>query len=496
MTFTAHFQDNGTAPHEFSLIFVTDGTPGAQLNGSTSQTVNQGGSSSPVTALAPGGYSFTKWTDSNGTEYSNNPITINNVTANMTFTAHFQDNGATPDEFSLTFVTDGTPGAQLNGSISQTVSQGGLSSPVTALAPGGYSFTKWTDSNGIEYSNNPITVNNVTSNMTFTAHFQNNGTPPHEFSLIFVTDGTSGAQLNGLTSQSVSQGGSTSPVTAVAPDGYSFTKWTDSNGTEYSNNPITVNNVTSNMTFIAHFSESLEKGYSLGSYITVNSKDNEKLGEKFVKTPLVYGVYTDKTKNRTMKGNTKSVVKIKTPQSQYTCYWNKKARLFNYSELKKSLKNGVNTFEWLIQNPIEPLECMLNIKISKPQKLDIELKKIQLMPPLITSVEMSGKDTFENGVYNLKNQSQITLYGKYFGTKVPIVAIEMQINGQYKYRRLKVLKNFKYNSPKGIPRKSPMNPETGESQLTVTIALKEIKPGLYNLILFNKLGITAIPVKF
>jgi uncharacterized repeat protein (TIGR02543 family) len=396
----------------------------------------------------------------------------------------------------LNFKTDETPGAVLNGLLQQTIAPDQTSEPVTAVAPSNYTFLYWMDSDGITYSSNPFTIKNVRHDMQFTAHFQQSNSGTEEFTVAFVTDGTTGAAIEGEAVQTVQKGNSTAPVTAQPPDGYVFLYWTDTDGTQYSDNPVTIENISGNLTLTAHFSIIMEQGYSLGSLIIIDSKDHSQLGGLFEKTPSVYAVYSDRIKNRIMKASAKSVLKIKTPQSQYTCYWNKKTKLFNYGNLKRSLKNGSSTFQWLQKNPIEPLECELHIKTSKPEKMDIKLTKISLMPPQITSVEINGKNTFDNGVYNLKNHSQIVIKGKYFGAKAPIIAIEIPLNGQYKYRRLKIIKNFKFPSPKGIPGKSPMNPATGDSELSAAISIKEITSGTYNLILYNKLGITAVKVKF
>jgi uncharacterized repeat protein (TIGR02543 family) len=73
------------------------------------------------------------------------------------------------DDFTVTFQTDGTPGASLDGETVQTVVRGGDCSPVTANAPNGYVFTGW--SGGATGTANPLTVTNVTSNLLITANF-------------------------------------------------------------------------------------------------------------------------------------------------------------------------------------------------------------------------------------------------------------------------------------------------------------------------------------
>ncbi len=73
--------------------------------------------------------------------------------------------------YTVNFQTDGTAGASLTGTVSQSIASGGSASAVTANAPAGYHFSKWT-SGGLDYSlNNPLTVTNVLSDLTLVAVF-------------------------------------------------------------------------------------------------------------------------------------------------------------------------------------------------------------------------------------------------------------------------------------------------------------------------------------
>jgi hypothetical protein len=63
---------------------------GGTLTGSTSQIVAYGGSCTPVTANPPGGEGLENWTGTGGfATVQVNPLTVQNVTANMAITAHF-----------------------------------------------------------------------------------------------------------------------------------------------------------------------------------------------------------------------------------------------------------------------------------------------------------------------------------------------------------------------------------------------------------------------
>ncbi|MEM4248581.1 MAG: InlB B-repeat-containing protein, partial [Candidatus Nanoarchaeia archaeon] len=225
------------------ITFETDGTIGAELSGQTVQIVNVGENTSPVTAIAPTDHDFVNWTE-NGIGFSTeNPLIVKNVTRNLTLVANF-----TGKTYTVKFQADGTAGAYIDGSILQTVKLGNDCTPVTAIPPTGYSFVKWTF-NGTDYSSdNPLTVKNVSQDMTLIAVFS-----AENYKIEFKTDGTEGSLLLGETTQNVPHGGNCTPVTAVPLQHYKFKNWT-LNDKEYSSeNPITVQNVTQSMTLIANF---------------------------------------------------------------------------------------------------------------------------------------------------------------------------------------------------------------------------------------------------
>jgi uncharacterized repeat protein (TIGR02543 family) len=69
------------------------------------------------------------------------------------------------------FNTDGTIGSSVS-SMTQTVAGGGDAQPVTAIVPTGYRFVNWTGTGSFETTTaNPVTVSNVTAEMTVTANF-------------------------------------------------------------------------------------------------------------------------------------------------------------------------------------------------------------------------------------------------------------------------------------------------------------------------------------
>ena len=220
-------------PPTYTVTFVAGS--GGTLTGVTSQQVAHGGNCPAVTANPNTGYSFTGWSGSyTGTA---NPLTITNVTSNMTITANF----TTIPTYAVSFIAGS--GGTLTGVTSQQVAHGGNSTAVTANPNTGYSFTGWSGS--YTGTANPLTITNVTSDMTITANFATIPT----YTVKFVAG--SGGTLTGVTSQQVAHGGNCTAVTANPNTGYSFTGWTGSyTGTA---NPLTITNVTSDMTITANF---------------------------------------------------------------------------------------------------------------------------------------------------------------------------------------------------------------------------------------------------
>jgi len=121
---------------------------------------------------------------------------------------------------------------------------------VTLTADGndGWEFTGW--GGDLSGTANPTTIL-MDGDKTITASFSAN---PSVYTVTFSTDGNGG--LDGTPSQEVVHGASSNPVTAYPAEGYQFYSWSgDYSGDE---NPLTLSNVTSDMTIIANFVPSLD----------------------------------------------------------------------------------------------------------------------------------------------------------------------------------------------------------------------------------------------
>ncbi len=144
-----------------TVTFV-EGANGS-ITGTRMQTINYGADCSAVTAVPQAGYHFVSW--SGGYAGTANPLTVAAVTADITITANFAINS-----YTVTF-TAGTGGA-VTGTATQGVTHGGSCSPMTAVAEAAYRFVNWSGTGGFATAtSNPLTVSNVTSDMTITATF-------------------------------------------------------------------------------------------------------------------------------------------------------------------------------------------------------------------------------------------------------------------------------------------------------------------------------------
>src|ERR1035437_9316588 len=110
-----------------------------------------------------------------------------NVTQNLNITATF-----TQQAFMVTFVAGA--GGSITGTTAQTVAYGGSATAVSAVPNAGYTFTNWTGPGFTTTNATPLTVTNVTQNLTITAAFV-----PQTFTVTFVAG--AGGSITGSSSQ-------------------------------------------------------------------------------------------------------------------------------------------------------------------------------------------------------------------------------------------------------------------------------------------------------
>ena len=204
------------------------------LSGSSAFTVT----SQPAATVSPGG--STTFT----VRFS--PATAGNHSASLSFTNNDADENpynfsisgdADPLTYSVNFQTDGTAGSGITGDTAQTVVEGENAATVTATAPLGYHFVNWTLSGSVYSSANPLTVNNVSSNLSLTANFEIN-----TYTVTFNA-GSNGV-IEGNAVQTVEHGSAAVAPLVTANSGWEFSGW----DTAFSN-------ITGNLTVTAQYSE-------------------------------------------------------------------------------------------------------------------------------------------------------------------------------------------------------------------------------------------------
>jgi len=196
-------------------------------------TVEHGDTCSTATAHPDTGHHFVRWLRNGAADLEAPALTACVVTVPTTFTAEYAIN-------TYTASFGAGPGGTLEGVTSQQVAHGGDTTPVRALANGGYRFVDWSDGR----ADNPRTDTAVTASFTVTARF---AILPGNHTVTFAA-GAHGA-IQGATPQVVADHGSTSAVSAVPSYTFVFERWSDGSTA----NPRTVSDVTADATYTAQF---------------------------------------------------------------------------------------------------------------------------------------------------------------------------------------------------------------------------------------------------
>ena len=191
--------------------------------------------------------------------------TINNGTANITFTAPGTTGTATLTVFGynkITYIatinitsggtTQYTINVTANPTNGGTVTGGGTynqgqSCTVTATANNGYTFTNWTE-NGVVVSSQASYTFIVNNNRNLVANFQ---MQPQNYTITVSASPRDGGTVTGGGSY---QQGQSCTVSATPNTGYTFTNWTE-NGNVVSTNANYTFTVTGNRTLVANFSQ-------------------------------------------------------------------------------------------------------------------------------------------------------------------------------------------------------------------------------------------------
>ena len=162
-TYTAKFAKNAVS---YTITALAD--DGGTVSGGG--TVAEGGSIT-LTATADDGCTFAGWYDGNTKVCDTAEFTVENVTADKTYTAKFTKNTV---YYTIT-AEAGTEGGTVSGG--GEVTEGG-SITLTATANDGYTFDGWYDGNTKACDTAEFTLSNITADKTYTARFTKNTIEP------------------------------------------------------------------------------------------------------------------------------------------------------------------------------------------------------------------------------------------------------------------------------------------------------------------------------
>lgn len=157
-----------------------------------------------VEAKANDGYVFVSWSDGLGEARRQDKLSNS-----ATFTAIFK-------RLPITVEYTSSNGGTIDGNASQTINQYETTTEVEAIADDGYRFVSWDDGN-----TNPKRSDIATENRTHIAQFEKIPTA----TVIYLSG--EGGYVTGEKEQEIIIGERTSPVTAVANEGYRFMGWSD-----------------------------------------------------------------------------------------------------------------------------------------------------------------------------------------------------------------------------------------------------------------------------
>jgi len=216
---------------------------------------------------------------------------------------------------------------------------------------------------------------------------------------------------------------------------------------------------------------------SAGSLISVKASELNELDGVFLSKPKFSAViFPNKT-----TGLKALPIAVNAPEAQ--AVWTKRFRLYD----KKAIK-AEGYPQWIKNNIQSPAQCDIKVKymnINDQISFD-SAGTYLLVPPIFDYFTVNGQKTS-----SVATDSEITVHGRFFGSKKPKVFIIPVTSG--KTKKLKVVTPLFFPDFKSKPGKSCMDIHTGKSSLTLYVSRKII-PGRYYFVLDNKIGIAVDPI--
>ncbi|MDE5543781.1 MAG: InlB B-repeat-containing protein [Bacteroidales bacterium] len=186
------------------------------------------GSTVTITATPAEGYSFVEWQDVEGNVVSADASYTFVVTANVTYTALFKQNGAVVDK-EYTIDLNVLP-ERIAGTVTGagTYKEGTMVT-ISATANSGYSFVQWQDAAGRMLSEQSTYTFEATANVIYSALFEKNVDTTQEYTVTLnVLPNLNAGSVEG---NGIYRGGEKATITAKPAAGYVFVAWLNGSDT-------------------------------------------------------------------------------------------------------------------------------------------------------------------------------------------------------------------------------------------------------------------------
>lgn len=205
-----------------------------------------------LTATPKANMEFSNWVDQDGKIYTDNPLTIVDISKDATYTAVFVQKNCKID-------VQSSPEA--GGHVTINGVEGGLEVKygdditMEAIANSGYTFKYFKDSRGNEFVSNPLNFKAVNGSETYIAYFVKDEI---NVTIDLTPSGSGTVRLNDEPAVSSRKlypvdGRSNVKLTATPKENIEFVHWVDQDGNIYPDNPLTIVDISKDLTFTAVF---------------------------------------------------------------------------------------------------------------------------------------------------------------------------------------------------------------------------------------------------
>lgn len=217
----------------------------------------KGQSSVKITAIELGGYKFSKFIDSEGNMWTENPMVLGDLIENK--------------DIEIIYVKDhwrieGQASPEAGGKVTLNGVESGLdvdygdSVTIEAKPNEGYKFKFFKDELGNEFLANPITFNAINGSEKYTAYFSKDEV---NITIDLAPEGAGSVRFNSetpvTTRTTYPTGGKSSVTLTAAPkDGNKFLYWRDQDGNSYTDNPLVITDIGRDLIFTAIFDSEYE----------------------------------------------------------------------------------------------------------------------------------------------------------------------------------------------------------------------------------------------